>query len=167
MKKKLSDQAIVFESQLERESGGMRFHFLEFPHDVKTLFGVKGQVRVIVEINGHSFKRSLIPSSSGYHKIIAGELIRKTAGIKIGDKVKCQLKIDPEKPKLIIPEELSAVFEIEEPFHATFKKFPPGMQRQICGWIAEGKKEETRVKRAIEMLRRFETGKFHFGGREK
>ncbi len=42
----------TFNAPLERMTGRFAWHFVEFPHDVKELFGKRGEVRVKTLING-------------------------------------------------------------------------------------------------------------------
>ncbi|MFN3342976.1 MAG: YdeI/OmpD-associated family protein [Flavobacteriales bacterium] len=155
-----------FLAEVLRETSGIRFHYIEFPLSAEKLFGKKGSIRVILTLNKVSFKRSLMPQSSGFHRLIIGGDIRKKTGISEGDTVSCSLRFDPEIPELIIPEELDAIFEMEPEINQQFNKLPPGMKRQICTWVAEGKKVETRVNRSLEIMKRFQNGKFHFGSKE-
>lgn len=153
-----------FCAELVKEESGIGFHYIEFPHNVEKIFGKKGAVRVVIHINGESFRRALIPQASGLHKIIIGGEIRKKTGIACGDQVEIMLHADPDPLPVQIPEELESVFEMEPDIRNAFEQLAPGMKRNICTWVSEGKKIETRVKRALEVLNRFQSGKFHFGG---
>lgn len=158
-----SHSAHSFTSELYKEKSGIGFHYIEFPKDAEKIFGKKGMIRVLLEVGEHQFRRALIPTSSGFHRIIMGEEIRKAIGVKTGDRIKAQIRFDPTVPELVIPEELQSIFDMEPEVEQQFHSLAPGMKRQICLWISEGKKVETRVNRALEILRRFQSGRFKFG----
>lgn len=158
-----------FTAPLERMTGRFAWHFVEFPHDVKELFGKRGEVRVKTLINGVAADRALLPTKSGYHILVFGGDLRKKAGIKrVGDMVKVELWLDPEPDRIDIPLALAETLDFIPEMKAAWDKLLPGMKRSMCYWVGSAKTEPTRAKRIAELLRRFETGHFQVGkGREK
>ncbi len=148
--------------------GEFTWYFVEFPHDVVTEFGTRGRVRVKCMINGIAVDRALMPTKSGYHIIILGGDIRHAAKLKKqGDLVHVELWADPEPDKVTIPEALAETLDFMPEFKVGWDKLTTGMQRSMCYWVASAKTEPTQAKRIAELLRRFETGHIHFGGRTK
>jgi len=153
-----------FTAPLERMTGRFAWHFVEFPHDVKELFGKRGEVRVKTLINGVAADRALLPTKSGYHILVFGGDLRKKAGIKrVGDMVKVELWLDPEPDRIDIPEALAETLDFIPEMKAAWDKLTPGMKRNMCYWVGSAKTEPTRAKRIAELLRRFETGYFQVG----
>lgn len=153
-----------FTSPLERMTGRFAWSFVEFPHDVKELFGKRGEVRVKTLINGVPADRALMPTKSGYHILVLGGDLRKQAGIKKpGDLVKVELWLDPEPDRIDIPEELSETLDFIPEMKAAWEKLTPGTKRNMCYWVRSGKTVPTRAKRVAELLRRFESGYFQVG----
>lgn len=153
-----------FTAPLERMSGRFAWSYVEFPHDVKELFGKRGEVRVKCLFNGIAIDRALMPAKSGYHILVLGGDLRKQAGIrKPGDPVRVELWLDPEPDRIDIPEELAETLDFIPDMKAAWDKLKPGMQRSMCYWVRSGKTLPTRAKRVAELLRRFDAGFFQVG----
>lgn len=153
-----------FTAPLERMTGRFAWSYVEFPHDVKELFGKRGEVRVKCLINGVAADRALMPTKSGYHIIVLGGDLRRQAGIKRpGDPVKLELWLDPEPDRINIPVELAETLDFIPEMKAAWDQLTPGMKRSMCYWVGSAKTEATRAKRIAELLRRFEAGHFQVG----
>lgn len=149
---------IRFEGRLEKASGRFGWTFVEFPHDVKELFGRRGAVRVKGTVNGVVMDRALMPTKSGFHVIVLGAELRRKARVKAGDRARFEVWLNPDPTKVDLPEELAETLELLPEFKRGWDRIKPGMQRNICIWIRQAKTTATRVKRVAELLRRFETG---------
>lgn len=161
---KKKPQIWTFTAPLERMTGRFAWSYVEFPHDVKELFGKRGDVRVKALINGVAADRALMPTKSGYHILVLGGDLRKKAGIKKpGDQVSVELWLDPEPDRIAVPEALAETLDFIPEMKAAWDKLTPGMQRSMCYWVGSAKTEPTRAKRIAELLRRFETGHFQVG----
>ncbi|MBL7982314.1 MAG: DUF1905 domain-containing protein [Flavobacteriales bacterium] len=153
-----------FTAPLERTTGRMAWHYVEFPHDVLELFGKRGDVRVQCLINGVATDRALMPTKSGYHILILGTDLRRKAGIrKLGDPVNVELWLHPDPDRIDIPEALADTLDFMPEMKAAWDKLTPGMKRSMCYWVGSAKTEATQAKRVAELLRRFETGDFQVG----
>jgi len=161
---KKKPQTWTFTAPLERMTGRFAWSYVEFPHDVKELFGKRGEVRVKCLMNGVPVDRALMPTKSGYHILVLGGDLRKKANVKKpGDPVHVELWLDPEPDRINIPEELADTMDFIPEMKAAWNTLTPGMQRSMCYWVDSGKTVETRAKRVAELLRRFETGHFQVG----
>lgn len=157
-------QTFKFTAPMERITGRFAWSYVEFPHDVKELFGKRGEVRVKTLINGVAADRALMPTRSGYHIIVMGGDLRKKAGIKRpGDLVRMELWLDPEPDRIDIPEDLAETLDFIPEMKAAWDLLKPGMKRNMCYWVGSAKTAPTRAKRIAELLRRFESGHFQVG----
>lgn len=153
-----------FTAPLERMTGRFAWSYVEFPHDVKTLFGKRGEVRVKTLINGVAADRALMPAKSGYHILVLGGELRKKAGIRnLGDPVRVELWLDPEPNRINVPEALAETLDFLPEMKAAWDRLTPGMKRSMCYWVGSAKTAATQAKRVAELLRRFETGHFQVG----
>ena len=160
-----------FTAPMERMTGRFAWSYLEFPHDVKELFGKRGDpartgqvVRVQCLINGVAADRALMPTKSGYHIIVMGGDLRKKAGIKrVGDPVQMELWLHPDPDHIDIPEDLAETLDFIPEMKAAWDKLTPGRKRNMCYWVGTAKTAPTRAKRIAELLRRFESGNFQVG----
>lgn len=161
---KKKPQTFKFSAPMERMSGRFAWSYVEFPHDVKHLFGKRGEVRVKTVINGVHVDRALMPTKSGIHILVLGGDLRRKAGLKKpGDMVTVELWLDPEPDRIDVPEELAETLDFIPEMKAEWDKLKPGMQRSLCYWVNSGKTVPTRAKRVAELLSRFETGYFRAG----
>ncbi len=149
---------IRFIAVLEKMSDRFAWHYVEFPHDVEKLFGKRGTVRVKGTINGVPMDRALMPRKSGYHMIVFGTELRKKAKLVMGKEAVIELWLNTKPDEIELPEELQETLDFFPEFATAFKKVKPGMKRNMCIWINQGKTVATRAKRVAELLKRFETG---------
>lgn len=63
--------------------------------------------------------------------------------------------------EVLVPDELSAALALKKNLKAkkVFDAFPPSHKREYCEWIAEGKRPETRLKRAAQAVEWIAEGK--------
>ena len=129
-----------FTAPLERMDGRFAWNYLEFPHDVKELFGKRGEVRVKCLFNGIAADRALMPAKSGYHILVLSGDLRKQAGIrKPGDPVRVELWLDPEPDRIDLPEELADTLDFIPEMKTAWDEQKPGMQRSMSYWVRSAK----------------------------
>lgn len=156
-----------FTGTVERfqQKGG--YYFIRFPYNVLEEFGTRSSVRVIVNVNGIELDRALIPDGNGEHYLILSSAIRKKVGAVLGEELHVELFRNPDPDTLHLPAELEAVFEIEPMAKERFEtRLTIGTRRGICHWISSARREETRTKRALEMMNRLLSDTFEMGGRK-
>lgn len=158
-------KSIRFEGILEKRDKIGGGHYVRVPFRVTKYFGVKGSVRVLGTMNGEAIDRALIPDGEGGHEIIIGTAVRKKTKAVEGGKVVIEIYRNPAPHDIDIPEELSAAIEMEPEAVRKFGKMTPGMKRNMAYWVNSGKLPETRVKRALEILRRI-MNNYPFGGKK-
>jgi len=157
-------RTLKFTAPVERMTGRFAWSYVEFAHDVKELFGKRGDVRVKTLINGVAADRALMPTKSGFHIPVFGGDLHKKAGVKrTGDLVKVELWLDPEPHRIDIPAALAETLDFIPEFKAAWEKLTPGMKRNMCYWVGSAKTEPTKAKRVAELLRRMETGRSRWG----
>jgi len=64
-----------------------------------------------------------------------------------------------------LPEELIAALELEDGLRERFEKLGTGIRRSMAYWVNSGKRPETRAQRAVEILRRLQSGRLVSGGK--
>lgn len=156
---------IRFTAVLEKMPGRFGWTYVDFPRDVRTLFGRGGSVRVKGTVNGVPMDRALMPTGRGVHVLVLGQELRKKANVKAGDEARFEVWLNPRPDEIPLPEELRETFEFLPDFKQGWERISPGMRRSICIWLNSAKTTPTRVRRIAELLRRFETG--HEWFREK
>jgi hypothetical protein len=131
--------------------------YIEFPYDVETEFGKKGQIKVVATFDGYAYRGSLIRMGYPCHIIGITQKIRKEIGKQPGDTVHVNIKQDTEERTVSVPGDLSILLAGSPAAAEVFSKLSYTHRKEYVNWINEAKREETRNKRllkTIEMLSR-------------
>lgn len=134
----------------------MDIGFVEFPYDVETEFGVKGQVKVKVTFDGYPYRGSLAKMGRPCHFIGLTKAVRQAIAKQPGDTVHVVLQQDTEPRMVVVPEDLAARFNSDGEIKAFFDKLSYTHRKEYVNWITEAKKPETRtlrIEKTMQMLR--------------
>lgn len=106
-----------------------------------------------------SFGRMATPKDLPPQKELIA-LIRKAMALnEQGAKAPVARKAAPSKPPPEVPADLAAALRRDKAAAATFKRFPPGQQREYVDWITEAKRDETRQRRLAQAVEWLAEGK--------
>jgi len=152
-----------FEGVILRFISNPGFHYVNFPFSVKDEFGFSGSVRVECKIGDKTYKRALISDGQGQHYVILNTEMLRYHKVKLGDKVKLEIRKTDAASQIDIPEEFVEALALEEVALKRYEELTPGKQRQICYWISSAKTVDTRVKRSLDILNRLMNNTFKFG----
>jgi hypothetical protein len=150
-------EPIRFEGVLEANI--MQFyHGIYVPFDVLDVYGTRSKVRVYASFNGQTVERALIPDGNGRHFLILGGDLRREIGLTLGERVAVSLTRDPRPDGEVEPcEELAAAIEFEDGAAEKYALLKPGQRRGLNYYITQGKRPETRAKRAVEVAHKVAT----------
>jgi hypothetical protein len=143
-----------FEAQIQDATGGGAA--VLFPFDVEQEFGTRGKVPVQATFNGVPYTGTLIKYGHPQHMLPILKAIRAEIGKGPGDTIEVILWKDDAVRTLDVPPQFQALLK-KEGLLAGFEKLSYTHRKEYCRWIAEAKKEETRLRRlakAVEMLRK-------------
>jgi hypothetical protein len=143
-----------FDGEIEPGRGGGAL--VEIPFPVRDVFGTGGQVRVKATFDGHPYRGSLAPMGGGVHILGIRKDVREAIGKDVGDRVHVVIELDTEPREVVIPKELAAALEAHDDVAASFSALSYTHRREFAEWVAEGKRDETRERRAaraIELIR--------------
>lgn len=125
-----------------------------------------GRVRAKGTFNQTPFSLGVQYKKDGGRFFVVSLVLRKAAGITIGDPVDVKFKlVNPEKVEL--PEELDAVLAQDDEGSKAWSKITPGLQRGIIHYITSTKNIDLRIKRSIQMVNRAKTGGLHTKAQKK
>lgn len=124
---------------------------LEVPPDVVARLGAGKRPRVIITINGHSW-RSRVAIMRGRFLLGLSNANRQAAGVVTGEQVEIELEFDPEMPTVIVPEDLARALDGDRVARAAFDRLPEGRKREHVRAIESAKKPETRERRIEKAL---------------
>jgi bifunctional DNA-binding transcriptional regulator/antitoxin component of YhaV-PrlF toxin-antitoxin module len=129
------------------------------PFDAKQRYD-KARAPVRGTVNGAAF-RITVAVYSGVHLIGFNKEVRERAGIEIGDEVTVELERDEEPREVNVPPELEQALAANSGARAAFEGLSHTHRREYAEWIGEGKRAETRERRAARALEMLEAGRRH------
>jgi bifunctional DNA-binding transcriptional regulator/antitoxin component of YhaV-PrlF toxin-antitoxin module len=144
---------IEFDGKLNREEGGGIF--VNFPHDVEQLYGVKGRVPVNVTFDGIPYRGSMVKMSGPSHILLILKEIRDKLGKDKGDAVHVTVELDEAPRVVVLARDVEAGY-IKAEILDQYRSLSFTHQREFNLWIEDAKQAETRkrrIEKAIEQIR--------------
>ncbi len=152
----------TFTAPVEIYEKGMKRHVAFIPDDAVEQLGIQANTRLLVSINGHTFRLAAISNGEGRFFLHLGQPLRQQTGIKNSlHEVGFALELDPNPQDIGLPEELEAALDMDEEAYKVFQSLTPGMQRGLCHYVTTAKKVDTRIKRALELADKLRTRTLH------
>jgi hypothetical protein len=143
-----------FKAKIEAGDGGGAYVF--FPYDTAKEFATKGKVPVKATFDGVPYSGSLIKYGKPLHVLGVAKAIREQIGKGPGDTIEVVVWKDEDVRTVEVPSQFENLMK-KEGLLSVFEKLSYTHRKEYCRWIAEAKKQETRMKRlekAIEMLKK-------------
>jgi hypothetical protein len=132
---------------------------LEVPHEVVEALGGGKRPRVIITINGHSWK-SRVAIMRGRYLLGLSNANRHAAGVVTGDEVDVDVEFDAEPPAVVEPADFARALDADPVARTAYDRLAYGHKRGHVRAIERAKKPETRMRRiekAVAMLREQES----------
>lgn len=118
-----------------------------------------GRVRVEGKLNQVSFNLAIQSRKNGPKYLSVSQAMRRSAGVKPGDRVKVSFAIvDPDK--LDLPEEMEAVLAQDDVGAKKWNKLTVGQQRSLIHYINSSKNIDVRIKRAWYLIDKVKSGAY-------
>lgn len=127
----------------EAGSGGGRWIVL--PLDARAEFG-EARPLVAGTVNGTPFRTRLSVYGGVYYLGLRAE-IRRAAGLEVGDMVRVELERDDAPRVVDVPEALQRALDDDPVAKGIYDSLAFTHRREYAQWIAEAKREDTRVRR--------------------
>lgn len=128
--------------------------YIEFPFDVETEFGTKGQVKIEVTFDGYPYRGSLVKMGHRCHFVGLTKEVRNAIGKKPGDIVHVILKKDEEPRTVAIPQDFQDLLGKNPVAKEFFDSLSYTNRKEYVQWITGAKKDETREKRLRESIQK-------------
>jgi hypothetical protein len=142
------DEQVI--DQLEKRKGG--YFYLTIPARFVNQFEQKRQTRLLCTIEEkYTFQCGLNHLGDGNFFIIIGSQKMKDTGRKLGDKIRFEIKQDPNLLGVDIPEVLEAMLEQDEELKSIFENLSLGKQRSVIFAIQKIKS----IDKQIEGVRKY------------
>lgn len=131
---------------------------VEIPAEIVKKFPAT-RVRVEGKLNQVSFNLAIQSKKNGPKYLSVSQAMRRSAGVKPGDRVKVSFAIvDPDK--LDIPEEMEAVLAQDDEGAKKWNKLTVGQQRSLVHYINSSKNVDVRIKRAWYLIDKVKSGAY-------
>jgi uncharacterized protein YdeI (YjbR/CyaY-like superfamily) len=166
MKKKTTAKPVAkfFQARLEHLQNKFGWTILRIPFRVEKVWGTRGSLRVKGELNGFSFRTSLLPSHwpsaanlgitathTGQHFLIVNKKMQHGAQAFAGSSAHCRLEPDTEERAAVLPPELQRALREDRSLRPWFDRLSLSMRRWFCNWVAQPKSAASRVRRAEQL----------------
>ena len=142
-----------FEALLERPQGIGTWTYITLPLDQEKALGTSSRVPVKGTIDGVRFRSSLLPNGAGGHLVVVKKEIRDMIGKSAGDTVKVTMELDSAPREVILPEVVARALRGKKTANARFKNLSYSHKKAYVEWVEGAKRDETREKRAVRMVR--------------
>ncbi len=142
---------------LKSIAGILKQHYAPVPTDIAEALIAEGSRRVFCTINGKTFRRAIQNSKDGEYFVLLGLSLMKDLGIEMGDELMVKLEPDPDPDFVDIGVEFEEVLAMDEEAAKRFYGFTPGKQRGFALHVNSARREETRIKRALEIAHKLRT----------
>ncbi|CAN0482832.1 unnamed protein product [Phaeothamnion confervicola] len=152
-------QSFSFETRLVEYKNMLVSTVVEMPIDIVMKLPA-GRVRVEGKLNQVPFNLAIQSKKNGPKYLSVSQAMRKSAGVKLGDKVKLNFAIvDPDK--LDLPEEMEAVLAQDDEGAKKWNKLTVGLQRSLVHYINGSKNVDVRIERAIFLINKVKSGAYN------
>ncbi len=150
-----------FESYVCRVDGAMNPHGIPIPTEISDPLWEAGLKRLIVKINGYELRRGLQGSKETGSHIVVGMDLLKEAGVGTKGQVRVEIVPDPNPEEIEVPDELLLALEQDDSANNRWMSLALGKKRSIAYHVSSAKKEETRIRRALDIANKLRTGTLH------
>lgn len=151
-------QNFSFETRLAEYKNMLVSTVVEIPVDVVTKLPA-GRVRVEGKLNQIPFNLAIQSKKNGPKYLSVSQTMRKSAGVKPGDRVKVSFAIvDPDK--LDLPEEMQEVLAQDAEGAKKWNKLTVGLQRSLVHYINSSKNVDVRIERALFLINKVKSGAY-------
>lgn len=124
---------------------------IEVPAAVVEGLGAGKRAKVVVTINGYSYRSSVAPYSGVYMLPLAAEH-RTAAGVQAGDEVEVTLTVDSAARAVVVPEDLAAALAAQPAAREAFAALSYSNQRRHVLGVEDAKTPETRARRVAKVV---------------
>ena len=128
---------------------------IEVPEAIVTALGSGKRAKVLVTINGFTYRNSVAPMGGVYMVGVSDE-VRRAAGVAGGDEVDVDIELDTAPREVEVPADLAAALDADPAARRTFDGLSYSNKSWHTSQVAGAKTDETRQRRlakSIEALR--------------
>ncbi len=147
----------TFTSIISRFPGEAKYHYLEIPSELAEVLLQEESRRILVTIFEKTYRRAILSKKEGFKYVFVGKDMMRELGVMLGALVDVSIEMDPNPDDLDIPEEFLAVLDQDKDAAERFFGFTPGVRRSLAHYVRSAKREETRIKRSLDLAKKLRT----------
>ena len=128
---------------------------IRIPPEVVEGLGAGKVPKVVVTVNSYTY-RGTVAVMGGHYMVGFNSDHRAASGIRGGDEIEVEIRLDTEPRTVEVPSDLAAALEAEPAARATFDRISNSNRGWHVSQVTGAKSEETRQRRiakSVEMLR--------------
>jgi hypothetical protein len=151
---------VTFEAELLSSASSGAACFVEFPYDLKALYGKGNLVPVTVVWDDRVTYRGSLARMGGSHPIaLCRKDVLAQLSKKAGETVRVRVELDLAPRPVDVPAPLAEALDADEQARAAWSRLSASGQRAYADWIASGKRPETVRRRVEEALPAIRAGR--------
>jgi hypothetical protein len=131
---------------------------IEVPEEIVTALGSGKRPKVVVTINGYTYRSSIAPMNGVFMVGVSSD-VRAASGVAGGDSVDVDIELDTAPREVTVPPELAAALDAEPDARRTFD----GLSYSNKSWhvlqIEGAKTDETRERRLAKSIDALRAGR--------
>lgn len=143
-----------FEATLKPMRSRLNWTIIRMPFDAAKCYGMRGQIKVKVEINGFSCRSSLFPTADGVHILLVNKQMQKAAGVRAGDSAQFKIQLDNEERVVLPPDPLKRFLAQDRSFRRWYDLLNHSTRADIAKWVSEPKSADARQRRSEQIAER-------------
>lgn len=143
-----------FEAEIKKHEG-KDATYIEVPIDVEKEFGAK-RAKIKAKFDDVDYRGSIVKMGLPCYMIGITKEIRNKIGKTYGDIVSVELEKDEEKRIIELPKEFKEKLIKNNNAYKFYESLSYSQQRKYFQWITSAKKEETKIKRMEEAIKKLE-----------
>ena len=116
---------------------------VDVPVRVSQAFQRKGYIPVRGMLNKNPFKATLVPTGQGKYRLYINGVMRKQAGVAVGDKIRIELGLDPQLRTIPMPKAFEEALEQNPKARSEYKKLTPSRRKDILLYMNALKRPES------------------------
>ncbi|MBB5353023.1 hypothetical protein HNR46_003276 [Haloferula luteola] len=157
----MSGLQFSFTSRVEPTGLGQNYLGMAIPEGIGEAWKAAGVRRLTGTVNGFPVNRGLQWSRECGPCLVFGRQLLAACGLVPGQAAELLLQPDPEPSRIDLPEAFQIVLEQDEEARARWDTFTPGFQRSLVHHVASAKREDTQIRRAVELAEKIRTHQLH------
>jgi hypothetical protein len=142
-------------------NGTYRTAMIVVPENVVRTLPKQTRIRTEGTMNGAPFALAILRQKTGERYFVVSAALRKAARVKDGEPVHVKFHcVDVDR--LVLPEELQALLDVDPEMQAVWSTFTVGRQRGLAHYVSSAKSQDVRIRRALELMRKAMNNELEF-----